>query len=160
MRSAATMILPSFLQIAFIFLQYIPSPAAASPIIIPRDESETVRLVYCEKGGRRVYAEVSYYQTSRDLDFYPPSSKASPVFPNGNLQFEGQTVSATFGDGNVFTSRIQADGNGPRNSPAGYATNNFREFQCYTDAKVFVYSDGNGYSCLSYFYCKHGNPFP
>ncbi|ORY14598.1 hypothetical protein BCR34DRAFT_229324 [Clohesyomyces aquaticus] len=122
---------------------------------IPYTLGETVVLANCQ-GNSGKWSEIAYYSGGPTGN--PNAIVVVPGTSGGTVWWEGRSVSATFTDGNVFTSHIRGDSSIPEGGYAGPGENLYQGFNCFHHWVPNLYQSPQGGSCGQIYYCNHDAP--
>jgi hypothetical protein len=97
--------------------------------------------------GFAYYAHIGRSNTGQQPDAY------IDIKTDGNVRWEGNTLSGTFKDGNTFTCSVNADGfTQAFGTAVGTAHNNFHGFTIFKDDGRVLYTI-NGWQVTSIYWC-------
>lgn len=127
--------------------------STTAAVISTRNVNDRLVLANCH-GSNGLSSEMAYYSGSIGG---PPDTITTVSVGNGNVNWEGQQISGTFPDGNVFRSNIVSP-KVPNGAYAGTGSNSEGGFYCYHQWLPNVYTDANGNGCDSLYICNHNVP--
>lgn len=145
--------LPLFFDMLATFPKVVAAFAIASSI--SSTLGETVVLANCQdSSGKWSSSQIAYFSGGTGSN--PNAIAVVPGTNGGTVYWEGRTVSATFADGNVFTSHIRG-GDIADYAYAGPGENKYTGFYCYHHWQPNLYQSSGG-SCGQVYWCDHNAP--
>ena len=139
------------------------SASLASPLARRVNQNEHVILANCVDASGIKYSEMAYFSSQPSSQSPPtPETIAYLNTPfNTDVIWAGSSVSATFPDGDIFTSNVQTAAN--PGDYAGPGSNSLGGFNCFYVPLQNLYIDGPGtpipLTCSQVYDCSHA-PVP
>ncbi|KAF2467622.1 uncharacterized protein BDR25DRAFT_233806, partial [Lindgomyces ingoldianus] len=112
---------------------------------------EVIWLSNCQNSQGIKSSQIAYHSNPRNGD-YPQSIATVPTSWDQAVNWEGRTVSATFQDGNVFTSHINS-GQVAEYGYAGSGENSASSFTCWKHWQPNLYQMEGGGQCSQVYWC-------
>jgi hypothetical protein len=135
------------------------SLSLASPLVRRVNQNEHVILANCLDTSGHKYSEMAYY-SDRPQPGVAPTIAYVSLPDNTFAAWEGNTISATFPDGDTFTANVVTTSVG---SYAGPGSNAYGGFNCFYQPEHNMYVDGPGtqapFDCSGVYDCSHA-PVP